>query len=169
MSDGSFPVRPGSGSPEGGPCTDDKQESQMTDTQTMTKAEPAKVLGGVVPYLNVDGAAKAAQFYVRAFGAEIVGQHPPDDKGKTMHIHLYINGGSVMLSDFYPDYGFPVVKQQGFSVMLPVEDIDFWWERAVAAGAAITTPLQVMFWGDRYGALKDPFGIDWSMNAPVTG
>jgi PhnB protein len=139
----------------------------MSDTQTMTKAEAPKALGGVVPYLNVDGAIKAAEFYVQALGAEIVGQHPPDETGKTMHVHLYVNGGSLMLSDFYPDYGYPVVKQQGFSVMLPVDDIDFWWERAVKAGMAITTPLQVMFWGDRFGALKDPFGIDWSMNAPV--
>ena len=55
----------------------------------------------------VAGAAKAADFYRRAFAAEEAYRYPLDDKGRTMHIHLYINGGSVMLSDFYPSTVIP--------------------------------------------------------------
>jgi uncharacterized glyoxalase superfamily protein PhnB len=54
-------------------------------------------------------------------------------------------------------------------MMLPVDDIDFWWKRAVDAGMTVETELQVMFWGDRYGQVRDPFGVAWAMNAPVKG
>lgn len=137
----------------------------MTETQQTAANPPA--LGGVVPYLMVDGAAKAAEFYKRAFGAEEVAHHPEDEQGRTMHIHLYINGGSLMLSDPYPEYGKPAQQPQAFSLMLPVTDIDAWWQRAVDAGAEIVMPLELMFWGDRYGQLRDPFGVIWALDAPA--
>lgn len=124
-------------------------------------------LGGVVPYLSVDGASRAAEFYKRAFGAEEVARHPVDDQGRTMHIHLYINGGSLMLSDAYPEHGHPLQTPQAFNLLLAVEDVDAWWSRAVEAGAEIVMPLQVMFWGDRYGQLRDPFGVLWSVDGPA--
>jgi PhnB protein len=130
-------------------------------------ASPAQVLGGVIPYLQLDGATKAAEFYERAFGATVVARHPVDEKGRTMHIHLHINGTSVMLSDPYPDYGHPLEKPQAFNLTLQVKDIDAWWERAVAAGATVVMPIEKMFWGDRYGQLRDPFGVLWSMNQPA--
>jgi PhnB protein len=130
-------------------------------------ASPAQVLGGVIPYLQLDGATKASQFYERAFGATVVARHPVDEKGRTMHIHLHINGTSVMLSDPYPDYGHPLEKPQAFNLTLQVKDIDAWWERAVAAGATVVMPIEKMFWGDRYGQLRDPFGVLWSMNQPA--
>ncbi|GJD50122.1 hypothetical protein OPKNFCMD_2859 [Methylobacterium crusticola] len=139
----------------------------MTTTTDSAPPAPAPVLGGVVPYLTVDGAARAAEFYVRAFGAVEVGRHPVDDQGRTMHVHLHLNGGSLMLGDAYPEYGHPLTAPQAFNLMLPVDDIDAWWGRAVEAGATVVTPLQVMFWGDRYGQLKDPFGVTWAMNAPA--
>jgi uncharacterized glyoxalase superfamily protein PhnB len=49
---------------------------------------------------------------------------------------------------------------------LQVDDVDAWWQRAVDAGAEIVLPLQKMFWGDRYGQLRDPFGVLWSMSQP---
>jgi PhnB protein len=142
----------------------------MSEAAAKTEYEPAtaKVLGGLVPYLMVDGASKAAEFYMRAFGAEEAFAYPPDEKGRTMHLHLYVNGSSLMLSDPYPEYGHPVETPQGYSLQLVVDDIDFWWNRAVEAGAEIVMPLQLMFWGDRYGQLRDPFGIKWAMNAPNT-
>ena len=63
-------------------------------------------------------------FYQRAFGAELAFAYPPDDKGRTMHVHLYINGSSVMLGDAYPEHGCALEKPQGFNIMLPVDDID---------------------------------------------
>jgi PhnB protein len=138
----------------------------MTTTdKTNPPANPA-VKGGAIAYLQVDGAMKAADFYKRAFGAELAAAHPVDDKGRTMHVHLYINGGSVMLGDAYPEYGHPFEKPQGFSMMLTVDDADAWWKRAVEAGAEGAMPVSEMFWGDRYGQVRDPFGVLWGMNQP---
>ena len=128
-----------------------------------------EVRGGVVAYLQVGGAAKAAEFYQRAFGATEVGRHPLDEKGRTMHIHLYVNGSSLMLCDAYPEHGHPHEPAQGYTMQLLLDnaDIDSWWKRAVDAGCEVAVPLDVMFWGDRWGLLKDPFGVFWAMNAPV--
>ena len=84
-----------------------------------------------------------------------------------MLIHLHINGGSLMLGDAYPEHGYPAQAPQAFDIMLPVDDIEAWWKRAVEAGAEIKMPLADMFWGDRYGQLRDPFGVRWAMNAPI--
>ena len=131
-----------------------------------TAAQPA-VKGGVVPYLQLAGAIKASEFYQRAFGATEVFRNPPDDGGRTMHVHIYVNGGSLMLSDAYPEYGHPLEKPQGYSLMLPLtRDIQAWFDRAVAAGCEVVLPVQKMFWGDLYGQVRDPFGVLWAMNQP---
>ncbi|CAN7525537.1 VOC family protein [Rhizobium sp. LjRoot258] len=135
-----------------------------TETGTM-KMPPVK--NGLLPYITVDGALKAAEFYKRAFGAEEAFVVPVDENGRTMHVHLYINGSSLMLCDAYPEHGHPFETHQGFTLQLVVDDIDFWWDRAVAAGAEVILPVQLMFWGDRYGQLRDPFGVLWAMNAPA--
>jgi PhnB protein len=136
-------------------------------TQESTTPATAPVLGGVTPYLTVDGASKASEFYIRAFGARQVAKHPVDDQGRTMHIHLYLNGSSLMLSDAYPEYGHGLEKPQAFNLTLQVDDIEAWWKRAVDAGASVVMPFQKMFWGDLYGQLRDPFGVMWSLNQPV--
>ncbi|MCR5874317.1 VOC family protein [Phenylobacterium sp. J426] len=136
----------------------------MSDTLDHQAPAKAETKGGVVAYLNVEGALRAAEFYVKAFGAEIASQMPPDDQGRTMHVHLYVNGSSVMLSDFYPEHGHAFEKPQAFSLTLIVDDIDAWHRRAVAAGATTTTEPQKMFWGDYYGEVVDPFGVRWAMN-----
>src|SRR3954453_23121345 len=79
-----------------------------TARQSSAPSETPQVLGGVAPYLTVDGADAAAAFYKHAFGADEVFRHPGDERGRTMHIHLVINGGSVMLSDPFPEYGHPL-------------------------------------------------------------
>jgi PhnB protein len=130
-------------------------------------ATPPQVKGGVVPYLTVDGATKAAEFYKNAFAAEVASIHPPDEKGRTMHAHIYINGSSVMLSDAYPEHGHPLQAPASFNLTLQVGDTDSWFNRAVDAGCTVVMPAQDMFWGDRYGQLKDPFGVLWAINGPV--
>jgi len=138
----------------------------MSET-TVPKTE---VKGGVVTYLQVDGAMKAAEFYKKAFGATIEYAYPPDDKGRTMHVHLYINGNSVMLGDPFPEQGHPLKPSQGFTLMIMIDkDIDARFQRAVDAGATVEMPVADMFWGDRYGALRDPFGVSWAMNQPGNG
>jgi uncharacterized glyoxalase superfamily protein PhnB len=136
----------------------------MTDSTQPSSTSLVK--GGVVAYLQVDGALKAAEFYRRAFGAEVATAHPADDNGRTMHVHLHINGSSVMLGDPYPEHGFPLEKAQGFNLTLIVDDIEAWWRRAIEAGATAVMPPADMFWGDRYGQVRDPFGVLWAMNQP---
>ena len=72
-----------------------------------------------------------------------------------------------MLSDAYPDYGHPLEKPQGYTLTLPlVQDIQSWFDRAVAAGCEAVLPVQKMFWGDLYAQVRDPFGVMWAMNQP---
>jgi PhnB protein len=138
----------------------------MTETYgDAVKAGEASVKSGVVAYLALDGAMKAIEFYKAAFGAEVAAVIPPDDKGRTMHAHVYINGGSLMMSDFFPEHGHVPVAPQGFTLMVQVDDVDTWWKRAVDAGCTVSMPLQDMFWGSRYGQLKDPFGVTWALNS----
>jgi PhnB protein len=142
------------------------EDLMETETQNNPMTMPP-VKNGLLPYITVDGALKAAEFYTRAFGAEQAFVVPPDEQGRTMHVHLYINGSSLMLSDAYPEHGHPFKTHQGFSLQLVVDDIDSLWERAVAAGVEVVMPVERMFWGDRYGQLRDPFGVLWAMNEPA--
>lgn len=131
-------------------------------------AEPAVCppKGGIVAYLTVEGALKASAFYQKAFGGEQVGVYPPDEQGRTMHVHLYINGSSLMLSDPYPEHGCGYVPAAGFNLTLMVTNVDAAFQRATDAGCTTVMPPTDMFWGDRYAQLKDPFGVFWAMNAP---
>lgn len=126
-----------------------------------------KPKGGLVPYVTVNGAVKAAELYQQAFGAEVAAMHPPDDRGRTMHVHLYINGSSLMLSDAYPEHGHPLREPASFTLTLLVADVDAAYDRALKAGCTGTMPPSDMFWGDRFAGLKDPFGVDWGLNGPV--
>lgn len=143
-----------------------KKPVAKKDECLSTQMPQPEVLGGVVPYLNVDGATRAAEFYKEAFGATEVFAMPPDEKGRTMHIHLYINGGSLMLCDPYPEHGHPHEPAKGYTLHMRIADLDSAWKRAVDAGCEIVLPLQKMFWGERYGQLRDPFGVLWSMAHP---
>src|SRR5689334_19771056 len=71
-----------------------------------------------------------------------------------------------LMADPYPEHGHPYKPAQGYTLHLKVDDVDRWWQRAVAAGAEVVLPLQKMFWGDRYGQLRDPFSVLWSMGQP---
>lgn len=132
----------------------------------MTTALPP-VLGGPCPYLALSNAAQAADFYVKALGAREVYRVPPDDKGRHMHIHLVINGGSLMLADVFPEHGHPLEKPAAFNLHLAVPDVDAAFDTAVKAGGEVVLPVQDMFWGDRYGQFRDPFGVLWSMGTPI--
>ena len=120
---------------------------------------------GVIPYLRVRGAKAAVDFYVQAFGAVEFSRHPAEDGERLMHSHLGINGGSVMLSDEFPEHGGETGAPAGVTLHLTLDDPDLWWNRAVAAGAAVKMPLADQFWGDRYGILTDPFGHTWSLSS----
>src|SRR5260370_28729290 len=112
----------------------------------MTAANPP-VLGGVAPYLGVSNAGKAADFYKKAFGATEAMRMPPDDKGRYLHIHLVINGGSVMLADAFPHHAHPLETPRALMLHLHGHDVDAWWKYAVEARAAAPMPASRTFWG----------------------
>jgi PhnB protein len=131
-------------------------------------SNPDRIMQGVIPYLAIDGASKAIEFYRQAFEAKLLGDVTPmPGDTRIANATLVIHGGVMMLSDHFPEQGQPAAKGgQGFTMTLVVDDGDLWWSRAVAAGCEVTTPFAKQFWGDRYGALRDPFGIDWAINEP---
>jgi PhnB protein len=126
----------------------------------MTMNEP-RPIAGLTPHVNVDGARKAIDFYKAAFAATEHDVRIAEGSNRLLHAQLDINGSSVFLCDFFPDYGFPPVTPQAFNLHLQVDDAQAWWDRAVGAGCTVVSPLKTEFWGDLYGRLKDPFGVDW--------
>ena len=66
--------------------------------------------------------------------------------------------------DTFPEFGVVNQPSASHTLHLDVDDVDAWWNRAVAAGATVTLPLEQQFWGARYGKLRDPFGVNWSLS-----
>jgi uncharacterized glyoxalase superfamily protein PhnB len=138
----------------------------MSEAATMERRETASPLrGGVVPYLTLDGAAAAIDFYIHALGAEEVGERTKMEDGRLMNACINVNGGSIMLMDPMPEHGHAAVAPQGFNLHLQVDDADRWFERAVAAGCTVDMPMELQFWGDRYGSVTDRFGVSWGFGS----
>jgi PhnB protein len=117
----------------------------------------------VTPYLAIDGAAGAIEFYKKAFGATEV-MRMPAPGGNVGHAEIEIDGSRVMLADEYPDIGFRSPKAYGgtpVTLHLYVADVDAVARRAVAAGAKELRPVKDEFYGDRTGSFEDPFGHVW--------
>jgi len=119
----------------------------------------------ITPHLVCAGAADAIEFYKKAFGAVELGR-VAGAPGKLIHAAIRIGDSPLMLVDEMPECGALGPKARGGSsvtIHLQVEDVDAVFERAVAAGARVTMPVDDMFWGDRYGQIEDPFGHSWSI------
>jgi PhnB protein len=123
----------------------------------------------VQPYLAMDDAASAIDFYKRAFGAtERFRMEAPG--GKVGHAELEIGDSVVMLSDSFPQSSTKSPKELGGttgSVMLYVEDVDATVKQAVDQGATVTMEVADQFWGDRFGTVTDPFGHSWGIATHV--
>jgi len=124
-------------------------------------------LSGIIPCLTIDGASAAIDFYKKAFAADELSRAPAEDGVRLMHAHIRINGGDLYMWDLFPEFGMSTAAPTGTVVHIDVDDADAWWDRAVAAGAMVSMPLDNQFWGARYGQLKDPFGHTWSIGGPV--
>jgi PhnB protein len=116
-----------------------------------------------IPYLIVDGAAAAIDYYQKAFGAKEVMRMPGPD-GKIGHADVVIGGGHVMLADESPQMKHLGPKSIGgspVSLCIYVDDVDAVVNRAIDAGGKLTRPVEDQFYGDRTGGLTDPFGHVW--------
>ena len=123
----------------------------------------------VAPYLAVDDAAEAIDWYKRAFGAsQRVRMDAPG--GAIGHAELDIGDSVVMLSDPFPQASTKPPKELGgtsMSVFLYVEDVDAVVKQAVDAGATVLMEVADQFWGDRFGTIQDPFGHTWAVATHV--
>ena len=119
----------------------------------------------VTPYLIIDGATQALDFYQQAFGATELFRLPAPG-GRIGHAEIRIGDSIVMLADGVPEMGHRDPKALGgtpLGLMLYVEDCDQVFARAVAAGAKVEQPLADKFYGDRSGTVIDPFGHKWTI------
>lgn len=125
---------------------------------------------GLTPHIVCNGAADAIEFYKQAFGANELMRLPGPD-GRLMHASVQINGHMLMLVDEMKDMGALDPNSLGGSPVtlhLHVIDADAAIDRAAKAGATVVMPATDMFWGDRYGQVKDPWGHTWSIAHPLT-
>ena len=119
----------------------------------------------VTPHLVVRGAAKAIDFYKKAFDAKEEARLPGPN-GMIMHASIRIGDSSVMLMDESPEWkavGPLSLRGSPVTIHLYVNDADQTFESALKAGAKPIMPMADMFWGDRYGVVEDPFGHSWSI------
>jgi PhnB protein len=119
----------------------------------------------ITPYMTVRDAARAIEFYKQAFGAKEKGVMKGPG-GKVMHAELVIGDSIIMLADEFPEFGSlspQSIGGSGTGLHIYIEDVDSAFDRAVKAGATVEMPVADMFWGDRYGKLRDPFGHKWSI------
>ena len=121
------------------------------------------------PYLIVKGAAKAIDFYQRAFGATELFRMPVPD-GKIMHAEIRIGNSPIMLADEFPERKIVGPQSLGgtpIGLLLYMEDVDTMFRQAIDAGATVERPVENQFYGDRSGTLVDPFGHRWTIATHV--
>jgi len=128
------------------------------------KAIADKIKNQAVPALAVDDAARALDFYSKAFGAKEVSERIPWE-GKVGHAEIEIEGARVMLADEFPTYNKSPRTLGGTAVIIhiDVKDVDSFFERALAAGATVLQPVKNEPYG-RICKLQDPFGHQWFFN-----
>jgi PhnB protein len=123
----------------------------------------------ITPYLIINGAAQAIEFYKRAFGAaETV--RMPDPKGRIAHAEIKIGDSMIMLADEHHEMGYRGPRTLGgtsVSILLYVPDVDSVFDRAIKAGAKSQRPVADQFYGDRMGTLEDPFGHVWTIGTHI--
>ena len=130
----------------------------------MVQAIPAGY-AGVTPYLIIRDAARAIEFYQKAFGATELMRFPGPD-GTIGHAEIKIGDGVVMLADESPEMGHKSPQTLGgtaITLLFYVPDVDAQFARAVAAGGTVKNPLKDQFYGDRSGTIADPFGHIWTI------
>ncbi|HEV7337065.1 MAG TPA: VOC family protein [Bosea sp. (in: a-proteobacteria)] len=126
-------------------------------------------------HICVKGGDAAIAFYEKAFGAQCTFKAMAEDGTRVMHANLAMFGSEVMLHDEFPEFGGDIMapsSRSGASMTISINlpqpaDVDAAIARAASAGADVVMPASDVFWGARYGRLRDPFGHVWAFNAPL--
>jgi PhnB protein len=122
-----------------------------------------------LPYLIVNNADGAIEFYKQAFGA-VESMRLATPSGKVVHAEIQIDQAHLMVADEFPEMGYRGPLALGGSpvtIMLYVEAVDQRFAQALAAGAKMVRPVQDQFYGDRSGSLSDPFGHVWILSTHI--
>ena len=123
----------------------------------------------ITPYLIVNQASKAIEFYKKVFGAkEAMRMSKPD--GKIGHAELRIGDAKIMLADEFPEMDARSPNAFGGSpvgIHLYIKNVDAVIEKALSKGAKLLRPAETMFYGDRSGAIEDPYGHKWYVSTHV--
>ncbi|HUQ00697.1 MAG TPA: VOC family protein [Aeromicrobium sp.] len=124
----------------------------------------------VTPYLIVDGAAEAIDFYSSVLGASQRGDRMTTPDGKVGHAELTLGDSLIMLADESPDWGAVGPRKgeaTGVTIHTYVEDVDDVFAKAIDAGAKEVQPVTDQFYGDRSGQFEDPWGHRWNVASHV--
>ena len=120
----------------------------------------------LVPYIIVDNAAKAIEYYHKVFLAEEVTRMLGPDGKKIMHAELLLCGCMMYIADEQPDLGAKSPRSLSHSPVsftLYCLDADKVFQRAIKAGGTVIRPMMDAFWGARHGTICDPFGHQWTL------
>lgn len=117
----------------------------------------------LTPSFTFKSCKKAIEFYQKAFGATLLDSFPSMDGNGIMHAVMKIGDSLFMMGDEMPGMNKSAETAGGspISLFVYVNDVDAAFKKAVDAGATVAFPVGEMFWGDRAGSLKDPFGYQW--------
>lgn len=118
----------------------------------------------ITPSFTFKDSRKAIEFYKKAFGAKVLDLFPDPSGRGTMHATIQIGDSIVMMGDEMPGGACASAETLGgcpITLFIYVPDVDAIFQQAVAAGGTVCMPVAEMFWGDRVGQIKDPFGYAW--------
>ncbi|REK22710.1 MAG: VOC family protein [Actinobacteria bacterium] len=127
-------------------------------------------LNTVTPSLTVTPCAEAIEFYKKAFGAEEIEPRMTGPDGVVAHAEIRIGDSVIMLGDEWPDGPTASPRTLGGSssaIFIYTDDVDSLWKRAIEAGCEEVYPLEMQFYGDKGGRVRDPFGHTWGLGEHV--
>jgi uncharacterized glyoxalase superfamily protein PhnB len=146
-----------------------KRPARKAAGKRKASAASARRMAAVTPHIVLSDASGAIAFYKKAFGAEEMFRMPTPDGLRLLHASIRIGDSTIMMCDEFPEMGAgggrapTTLGGSSTTLHLNVANADAAFDRAVGAGCTVTMPLADMFWGDRYGKLRDPYGHEWSI------
>jgi PhnB protein len=147
-----------------------KKASKKSVKKVVKKVQPIPAgYNAVTPYLAIQGAAQAIEFYKKVFGAKEV-MRMPGPAGKLGHVEIKVGDSKVMLADESPAMNFLGPQAHNGTpvhIHLYVKNVDETVARAIESGAKMMKAAQDMFYGDRTAAIEDPFGHFWHVSTHI--
>jgi PhnB protein len=133
----------------------------------MTVTEMKSPYVGVIPYICVSDARAASKLYEKALGAKVIDTRTmKEGDPRLIHCEMVINGNAMMINDPFPEHGMAETGAGSCVLHITVDDLQAWWDRAIAAGFKPEMEPHDAFWGDRYAVMSDAYGLRWALVGP---